>query len=578
MRKNWLVKGAGMLACGLAMLALTVGPAGAADDKILEQLKARLDVLEQQNKELAEKLKSSGPYQPVYQQETKNEPTITEKANINKQVDDYLRERDATSKSAKDAKAKALSDEGFVVGSDRNMTAQWSINGPSGVIFSTPNGDFTSHVGIYMQEDFNWFSQSPNLRSLRQSGDFTDGTFFRRIRPVWDGSAYDTFEWNFMLALEQVQNGLINLDENYVGAYGIPLIGRVRVGHLKVPQGLEANQFSSSRAMTFQENAAYTDAFYNIFGTGISFLNSYLDDRITSQAMLYRNDTSYTGATRGNNTAADFGDGDYAATGRLSALLLDEAEDRHLLHVGLSGTYRKAENSPANGGVTGPSMVQFAARPELRDAQGNFGSTGLPGNSVRLVDTGALAGRGSTVLGSELLYILGPFSAQAEWALDYANSVTSGVAATRTTRSTLNTQTRSFNGGYVQLSYFLTGETRQYDKAFGRLGSNYIANRPFSNFWLKRDENGGVAWGSGAWEVAARYSYLNLNDGTIQGGVLGCTSVGLNWYLCNNVKVQFEYNTSERWDKGVNPLASTGGGGNQSGFVDGFGTRVQFQY
>ena len=277
MRRNWLIKGAGMLACGLAMITLTVGTA-TADDKMLEQLKARLDALEQQNKDLMEKVESAGPYHPVYQ-ETKNEGQITEKAQINAHVDAYLKERDSKTKGADDAKAKKLEDEGFVVGSDLSMKAKWNINGPSGISWETPNGDFKSHIGFYMQEDFNWFNQSRNLAGPTQLNRYTDGTFFRRIRPFWEGTAYDTFEWNIMPALEQVQNNLINLDEVFVGVYGIPLIGRVRVGHLKVPQGLEGNQFSSSRTQTFQENAAYTDAFYNIFGTGICFCNSYLDDR-----------------------------------------------------------------------------------------------------------------------------------------------------------------------------------------------------------------------------------------------------------------------------------------------------------
>ena len=575
MRKNWFVKGAGMLACGLAIVALTVGKAGAADDKVLEQLKARLDALEQQNKDLQEKVKTAGPYQPVYQ-DTRNEGQITEKANINKQVDDYLKERDTKAKAEKDAKAQKLEDEGSIIGSDLNMSAKWNINGPSGISFQTADGAFKSHIGFYMQEDFVWFHPQNGVRAANQLNNYTDGTFFRRIRPFWEGTAYDTFEWNIMPALEQIQNNLINLDEVFVGVYGIPGIGRVRVGHLKVPQGLEGNQFSSSRTMTFMENAAYTDAFYNIFGTGVCACNSFLEDRMTYQAMFYRNDSSYT---RPNNTAVDFGDGAYAYTGRLTALLLDECEDRHLLHVGLSGTYRKAERADATLGLTGPEQVQFRARPELRDAQGAFPTAGaLPGNNTRMVDTGVLSGSGSTVVGSELMYILGPFSAQGEWAINYANDVTSGTAASGTRRSSINTQTRSFNGGYVQLSYFLTGETRQYDKAFGRIGSNYLANRPFSNFWLKRDENGGFTWGSGAWEIAARYSYLNLNDGTIQGGVLGSTTLGLNWYLSNNMKIQFDYVNSARWDKGISPSASTGGGGNQSGYVEGFGTRVQFQY
>jgi phosphate-selective porin OprO/OprP len=62
-----------------------------------------------------------------------------------------------------------------------------------------------------------------------------------------------------------------------------------------------------------------------------------------------------------------------------------------------------------------------------------------------------------------------------------------------------------FDGGYVQGSWVITGENRDYkDGAFSRIKPN----RPFS---LK---NGG--WG--AWEVATRWSTLDLNDDNIAGG------------------------------------------------------------
>jgi phosphate-selective porin OprO and OprP len=563
MRKLWFVKGAGMLVCGLAMLALTVGPAHAADDAVIEQLKARLDALEKQNKDLQKKLESVGPYQPVYQAvPAKDTP---EKERINKQVDVYLKEKDDKKKADDAAKAVQKEEAGYEIGSDLGLATRW--NPQQGLLFESPNKDIRSHVGFFFQYDTNFFSQSRNLRPASQVGDLQDGTFFRRIRPVWDGNAYNTFEWNVILALEQLQAissanqaGLINLDEVWAGVYDIPILGRVRAGHMKVPQGLEGNQFSSSRAMTFQENAAYTDAFYNIFGSGICILNSALDNRVTWQGMLYRDDNPRA------NTGADFGDGAYAGTARTTALLLDEDEDRHLFHVGLSGTWRKAEKADATLGLSGPDIVRLRARPELRDAMGGFGDgSSLPGNSGRMVDTGNIAAPSTGVVGSELLYILGPFSAQAEWAVAYLNNAVTG------TGRNLVDRTRSFNGGYVMLSYFLTGETRYYDKTYGRLGTFYI-NRPFTNFWAHRSEDGGLTWGSGAWEIAARYSYLNLNDGPIQGGVMGGTTIGLNWYLSSNLKVQFEYLTNNRYDK------TSGANGTVPGFVDGFGIRTQMQF
>ncbi|MFM8220119.1 MAG: porin, partial [Planctomycetaceae bacterium] len=49
------------------------------------------------------------------------------------------------------------------------------------------------------------------------------------------------------------------------------------------------------------------------------------------------------------------------------------------------------------------------------------------------------------------------------------------------------------------------------------------------------------AWGWGAWEVAGRWSYIDLNSRDIQGGRLNDATLGLNWYLTANAKVQFNY-------------------------------------
>ena len=63
-----------------------------------------------------------------------------------------------------------------------------------------------------------------------------------------------------------------------------------------------------------------------------------------------------------------------------------------------------------------------------------------------------------------------------------------------------------------------------------------------------------------------------MNDGPVQGGIFSGVTLGLNWYLNSNLKVQFEYVHDSRWNK----LA--GANGNISGNVDGFGTRMQFQF
>jgi phosphate-selective porin OprO/OprP len=326
--------------------------------------------------------------------------------------------------------------------------------------------------------------------------------------------------------------------------------------------------------MTFNERAAYTDAFYNNFATGVAAMNSFwcgpYGDRATYQLMGYRDDNQRT------NDGEDFGDGDYAVTGRVSALLIDSCEDRNFLHVGLSATWRKAQRTGND--LTGQPVVDFRARPELRDSIGGFDGAGnngvFPGDNNRLVDTGNITASAATVIGTELWYNLGPFNVMAEWAIAQMNGAV--VPVTIGTKTTNVSGDRTFNGGYVTVSYFLTGESQVYDHTYGRRGTFYI-DHPFTNFWAKWDEDHGVSMGLGAWEVAARYSYLNLNDGPIRGGVEQGVTIGLNWYLTNNLKVQFEYLTNQRWDKD-GPGFVSGGAGNISGTVQGFGTRMQIQF
>jgi phosphate-selective porin OprO/OprP len=76
-----------------------------------------------------------------------------------------------------------------------------------------------------------------------------------------------------------------------------------------------------------------------------------------------------------------------------------------------------------------------------------------------------------------------------------------------------------FGGWLAQAAWTLTGEPRRYDAATGVLRAPKPARSLFAD--------GG---GCGAFELAARMSALDLDDGAVTGGELADVTLGVNWY------------------------------------------------
>ena len=217
--------------------------------------------------------------------------------------------------------------------------------------FSTPNKDFTMHLGGWVQWDNVWWNEAPALKALRsprpaikmpcsllrtpaaasiaaryQPNSLQDGDYFRRLRIVQEGTFWETGEYRFNWALERDVYDTVGLDEMWVGQNAIPVIGTIRAGHVKNALGLEGDMTSSSRCMTFMERSSYSEAIElnQNFVTGVWFGSSYADDRVTYQAVAFRPDNA--------NSGDFFGDGQSGVQARLTCLPLYEDEGRHLLH------------------------------------------------------------------------------------------------------------------------------------------------------------------------------------------------------------------------------------------------------
>jgi len=82
---------------------------------------------------------------------------------------------------------------------------------------------------------------------------------------------------------------------------------------------------------------------------------------------------------------------------------------------------------------------------------------------------------------------------------------------------------------YPQMGDLLTGEVRPFNKTAGVFGR------------LKPSRPWGDDGGWGALELAARYSYLDLNGLGFEGGRLNDLTIGVNWYLNQYMKFQVNY-------------------------------------
>jgi phosphate-selective porin OprO/OprP len=461
-----------------------------------------------------------------------------------------------------EGREKSDTPEPYRIGSELGMTAHWH----HGLEVESKNKDFRVHVGGRTQVDTTWYSGDESIETPLVAGGvgpLQDSWNFRRGRLRVDGKMYEVIdfacEYDFIneaavdapVSLLPPQGNPVALPaptDLWVQATHLPILGTVRVGNQKDPFGFE--HLTSSRYLNFLERSFMQDAFVgpfnNGFSPGIQAFNTYWDERGTWAAGIYKNVN--------NIFANGFGDGEYETAGRITFLPWYQDEGRQLLHLGLAGTYKALDEE----------QIRFRSRGDLR--------SGAPGpqNPV-FANTGNIIGDDETQYGLELAGISGPWSFQSEY-------ISSSVYETFTVASPPGSAgfqappgtplgTVTFDGFYVEVHYFLTGETRAYNRRTG------VFDRviPFENFFIVRDGSGCVCSGWGAWQVLARYQFLDLQDRGIDGGRLDAITFGLNWFLNPNLKVQWNYDWTHR--EFVNNLGAAG-----NGDIHGFGARVAFDF
>ncbi len=362
-----------------------------------------------------------------------------------------------------------------------------------GFKIKSQDGSFSVQPSAYAQLDSAFYGDGET--------DYSDGTQLRRTRLALAGTMFT--DWDYKVEADFAgttqDTGTTNevtITDAYLRYNGWKPFA-FTAGNFKVPFSLEA--VSSAKYITFMER-------------GLPF--AFLTLRQLG-GMAAANGDNWTGAVGlfGDSVTSENNDDEgKTVAARMTYAPLFQSD--RVVHVGVAGAWREPAQEDAD---PFQESVRFRSKPESNILTDDLDST-LAGSRGRLVDTGRIKGDVGhfTQFGGELAGVWGPFSVQAEYI--------------RTDVSRDHDDDLLFDGYYAYASWFLTGESRNY-KADKGVFDILVPKRPFS---LK---SGGL----GAWELAARYSNIDLNDADVLGGEEYNVTVGLNWYPISYVRFMANY-------------------------------------
>jgi phosphate-selective porin OprO and OprP len=178
-------------------------------------------------------------------------------------------------------------------------------------------------------------------------------------------------------------------------------------------------------------------------------------------------------------------------------------------HFGMSGAWRELASTingvsaalpPNNVGAAFSTRPSARSRntPSLLDTTTGNANLLIRANNVRLFNV-------------EAARQYGPFIIEGEYTNAFVHRIGGNRGSLR------------FDGWNTQMRYMLTGEIHDYSVRDGYFGGF----KPCSSF--------------GAWEIAARYDFLNLSDKDVRGGTQHDFTVGLNWFLSQHLRISANY-------------------------------------
>ena len=221
--------------------------------------------------------------------------------------------------------------------------------------------------------------------------------------------------------------------------------------------------------------------FFVTRNTGLQLSDHFADDRITWSLGAF-NDWLETGDSLNDNAS------NYVA--RVTGLPWVSADNREYLHLGVGARHVGSDNG----------TMRFSGRPSSNVAD-------------KYLDTGEFTADHATMLSVEAAWSIAPFMLLAEYVEGRVDADESGDPR--------------FWGSYLTASWVITGESRPYLRTAGYAGGIVPTRR------------------SGAVELVTRYGYVDLADGSIDGGVLSHWYFGVNWWTSTQWKLGVSYGNAD---------------------------------
>ncbi len=328
--------------------------------------------------------------------------------------------------------------------------------------------------------------------------DINDGLEIRRGRLAVKGVIFRDWKYQAEYEFAGNQTHIKDLWLAYTGLDWMPFIG---IGHQKQPYSLEVEM--SSNDIPFIERALD-------YGISESVVDRALGLRLQSHGKHWFVATGLYGESIGKGNDEGWG-----TAGRVifSPIISQE----QVLHLGVRGAFRQPNDD--------------------REQDFRYKSTHQSG--LYLVNTGTITNVDSTsLIGAEAAMVFGPFGVEGEYTHAMVDRRKGG-------------KDLGFDGFHVQATWSLTGESKA--TSYKISAGEFKRLKPHQYFSLSQ---GGI----GAWELAARYGWIDLNDKDIKGGKAQDFTVALNWYLNPNIRMMFDYtHVFNNTNHGINKSASTYG-------------------